>query len=81
MSLIVRKVVMGGCVALLMAGCAASEADRKGLQQGYADYNARHLDSAEAAATAFIQKNPNVQNIDEAYYLRALARLGKGLAG
>lgn len=78
MSRMVRKILLVGVLGLMISGCAASDADKKALQQGFADYNARHFDLAETAATGFIQKNANVPNVDEAYYLRGLARLGRG---
>ena len=60
-----------------IAGCTA-EADRKALQDGFAKYNARQLDQAEAIASKYIASEPPGPNIDEAYYLRGLARLTAG---
>jgi tetratricopeptide (TPR) repeat protein len=61
-----------------LAGCWASDSDRKTLQQGYVLYNTRHLDESEAIATSYITQFPDDPNIGEAYYLRGLSRLTRG---
>jgi tetratricopeptide (TPR) repeat protein len=73
-------------VALLLLtssfpSCVTTEADRQALQKGFDAYSNRRLDEAEAAATAFINANPDSPNIDEAYYLRGLSRLTRGNNG
>lgn len=73
-----------GCVLLvvpLVAACTDPAQEAKLLQGGYASYAARQVDEAEASATKYITDDPNAQNIDEAYYLRGLARLAKGNKG
>lgn len=65
------------CVSL--SSCVVSEADRKSLENGFTQYSNRQFDQAQSAADGYIQKNPDADNIDEAYYLRGLSRLSKGL--
>lgn len=61
-----------------VCGCAPTDADRKSLQAGYSDYASHRLDQAQSAADSYIQKNPSAPNVDEAYYLRGIARLSRG---
>lgn len=68
-------------VALGLAGCTATDADRKALAAGYAQYQSRQFDQAEQAATGYMTKYPSAENLDEALYLRGLARLGRGDKG
>jgi tetratricopeptide (TPR) repeat protein len=67
--------------AAVVDGCTATAADRKALAGGYADYQARKFDEAEAAANGYLAKYPSADNADEALYLRGLARLGRGDTG
>lgn len=70
-----------GLAALLclLPGCTqASKQDREALAQGFTNYSSQQYDRAEAAADAYIRKYPDDPNVDEAYYLRGMARLGKG---
>ncbi len=74
---------MIGTMTLVMAGwslggCGATASDKKLLAQGFADYEAHRVDEAQAAATKFIEKNLNAENLDEAYYLRGLTEFTKG---
>lgn len=64
------------CAAVLTA-CLATEEDRKALAQGFSNYEARQFDAADAAAGAYITKYPDADDVDEAYYLRGLARYSK----
>lgn len=64
---------------LLLAACTqASSADRQSLRNGFDQYAGRRYDQAETAAAHYLQKYPQDPNVDEAYYLRGMARMGKG---
>jgi tetratricopeptide (TPR) repeat protein len=63
--------------AILLTACGPTAADRKNLSDAYASYAARNFIAAENAATAYIQNQPTADNVDEAFYLRGLARYGR----
>ena len=66
------------CVCLwLIPGCVVSETDRRMLATGFSHYSARQFDKSHAAADEFIMRNPNAENVDEAYYLRGLCRISR----
>jgi len=65
-------------MALGCAGCAPTDADRQSLNDAFTKYDGRQLDEAESLTSNYIEKFPNEPNVDEAYYLRGLARYGKG---
>jgi len=64
--------------AALPAACTPSPAQRQTLEDGFTKYSARQFDASEAIASDYIQKNPAVDNVDEAFYLRGLARYSRG---
>ncbi len=62
---------------LLLATCAPTPPP-KTLQDGFGAYSARRFDEAEGIAGDFIAKHPDSPNLDEAYYLRGIARFTHG---
>jgi tetratricopeptide (TPR) repeat protein len=62
---------------LLLTACVPSDADKAALKEGFLQYSNRQFDPAEAAAENYLKKNPTAPNIDEAHYLRGLARMSK----
>ena len=69
---------LAGLLSLLPACTQATSQDRAALAQGFANYTSQHYDSAQSAADMYIQKYPEDPNVDEAYYLRGMARKGQG---
>lgn len=65
-------------IAALAACGAPGQKEREGLVRGFQQYSGRQFDASEAAANAYIQKFPQDPHVDEAYYLRGLARYGMG---
>ena len=65
-------------VALLLGACGPTPEDRKNLSDAYANYASRDFVGAETHAGAYIEKQPTADNVDEAFYLRGLARYGRG---
>ena len=66
--------------APLLTACAGtpSDQDKKNLEGGFASYSRRQYSAAERSATAYIEKFPKDKYVDEALYLRGLARQGLG---
>jgi tetratricopeptide (TPR) repeat protein len=64
-------------IAAFLAGCLPTEAQRRALEDGFAKYSARQFVESESIANEYIKQNPTVDNIDEAYYLRGLARFSR----
>lgn len=65
------------CACLLLAGCATTETETDSLQTGFAKYAANQPDDAAAIADRFITAHPDAATVDEAYYLRGLARMAR----
>jgi tetratricopeptide (TPR) repeat protein len=63
--------------ALVLTACGPTASDRKNLSDAYSAYAARDFAGTENAATSYIQKQPTADNVDEAFYLRGLARYGR----
>jgi len=66
---------------MLLGGCVTTEADRNSLRAGFARYSDNQAEEAEGIADRFITANPNADTVDEAYYLRGLARMSRGNRG
>ncbi|HUO09601.1 MAG TPA: SPOR domain-containing protein [Phycisphaerae bacterium] len=64
--------------ALLLVSCGPTEADKKVLSDAYVSYASRDFAGTENLAGTYIQKEPTAENVDEAFYLRGLARYGRG---
>jgi len=64
-------------LAMVLGSCAPQPVERS-LQDGFNSYSARQLDTAESIANAFITRHPDSPNIDQAYYLRGIARFTRG---
>lgn len=64
--------------ALLFSACGPTPADRKNLSDAYASFAAHDFTATEKSASAYIQNQPTADNVDEAFYLRGLARYGRG---
>ncbi len=64
--------------ALLVSACGPTPEDRKNLSDAYGSYAARDFVGTETYAGAYIEKQPTADNVDEAFYLRGLARYGRG---
>jgi tetratricopeptide (TPR) repeat protein len=62
---------------LLLAACTEPEADKNSLKVGFTLYAANQPDEAGAIADRFIRNNPTAPTLDEAYYLRGLARMAR----
>jgi cell division protein FtsN len=73
-----KAAILFAMLPLVLVGCETTQADKDSLKRGFALYNNHQVDEAEATATKFITANPNSPNIDEAYYLRGLARVTRG---
>jgi len=67
-----------GLLLILAAGCGPTEADKKALRDAYSSYGAREFAQTEVLAGMYIQNEPTAENVDEAFYLRGLARYGHG---
>ena len=65
-------------VVILLGGCGPTEGDRKVLTEAYARYGVRDFAGTEDLAGKYIEKEPTAENVDEAFYLRGLARYGRG---
>src|SRR4051812_45874659 len=63
--------------SLFLASCATPEGEQKSLKSGFARYSANQPAEAESIADSFITANPNAPTVDEAYYLRGLARMAR----
>ena len=64
--------------ALLVSACGPTPEDLKNLNDAYVNYAARDFVGTETHAGAYIEKQPTADNVDEAVYLRGLARYGRG---
>src|ERR1700761_2645850 len=78
-----RRVLAGltwsGVMALgLLSGCGPTDADRQALSDAYGRYGAHDFAGTEELAGKYIEKEPTAENVDEAFYLRGLARYGRG---
>jgi tetratricopeptide (TPR) repeat protein len=76
--MIMRLRFYGVVVGLLLVGCGPTDADRKVLTDAYARYGTRDFAGTEELAGKYIDKEPTADNVDEAFYLRGLARYGRG---
>src|SRR5690348_16549912 len=66
-------------LAMGLSACTAPSAeDKKALEGGFASYSQRNYAAAEKAAGTYIGKFPDDTFVDEAFYLRGVARQAKG---
>ena len=65
-------------IALLFTACGPTPEDRKNLSDAYSAYATHDFIATESHAGAYIQNQPTADNVDEAFYLRGLARYGRG---
>ena len=73
------SVLLLAILASALSACAIpTDKDKADLANGFTQYTQRQFSPAGAIASNYIQKFPNDEHIDEAYYLRGLARQGTG---
>jgi tetratricopeptide (TPR) repeat protein len=70
-------VVFVPLTALAVTACLPSDIQKRTIQDGYSKYLSRQFVESESIADDYIKKNPTVDNVDEAYYLRGVARYSR----
>lgn len=67
------------CFTLYLGGCAnvPTDKDRQALADGFDQYAAHRFVAAQTTADDYVKKFPEDRQIDEAYYLRGLCRMGR----
>ncbi len=69
------------CLLILLLGLASCQvappSQQSKLDAGFRQYTQRKFDVSEQAADAYIKKYPRDPDVDEAYYLRGISRLGR----
>jgi tetratricopeptide (TPR) repeat protein len=63
--------------ALAVTACLPTDIQKRTIQDGFSKYSSRQFVESESIADDYIKKNPTVDNIDEAYYLRGVARFSR----
>jgi len=62
----------------MLCSCQSAQQNQQAkLNDGFNSYTQRRFDLSEQAADGYINALPNDPNVDEAYYLRGISRLGK----